>query len=129
MESHRVEQASAAGRTPVHLVGGPVRDLLLGREIRDVDLIAERIGPADDAVGSDGEQVVVGGEGTAPVARSVAAELAEALASEDVRDGGARSLRYRSHGEGPDVTVDVASVLVSERYRAPGRVCRSVAAR
>jgi tRNA nucleotidyltransferase (CCA-adding enzyme) len=112
-----VEQAVRRG-VRLYLVGGPVRDLLLGREIRDVDLIAERIGPADDAVGSDGEQVVVGGEGTAPVARSVAAELAEALASEDVRvveHGRFGTVRI----EGPDVTVDVASVR-SERYERPG---------
>lgn len=34
-ESHRV---------PIHLVGGPVRDLLLGRAIRDVDVVVETQG-------------------------------------------------------------------------------------
>ena len=37
-------------RMPVHLVGGPVRDLLLGRSIRDVDLLVEphgRFGAAE----------------------------------------------------------------------------------
>lgn len=36
----------------VHLVGGPVRDLLLGREVRDVDLIVE---PRDAASGTADE--------------------------------------------------------------------------
>ena len=34
----------------VYLVGGPVRDLLMNRVVRDVDLIVERLGDIDAAV-------------------------------------------------------------------------------
>ncbi|HEB90169.1 MAG TPA: CCA tRNA nucleotidyltransferase [Deltaproteobacteria bacterium] len=37
----RVAQASVAQDVRIHLVGGPVRDLVLGREIVDVDLVVE----------------------------------------------------------------------------------------
>ncbi len=39
--------AADARKLPVHLVGGPVRDLLLGRGLRDVDLAVERRDDAD----------------------------------------------------------------------------------
>lgn len=42
-EIARLAEASA---TPVYLVGGVVRDLLLGRETRDLDLVVEGDGPA-----------------------------------------------------------------------------------
>lgn len=45
----RVLEAADAGGTPVYLVGGPVRDLLLGRTLRDVDLLVERSGERDAA--------------------------------------------------------------------------------
>ena len=35
----RIAQVAAARKTAIHLVGGPVRDLLLERELVDVDLV------------------------------------------------------------------------------------------
>jgi tRNA nucleotidyltransferase (CCA-adding enzyme) len=37
----RIVRIAAARETPIHLVGGPVRDLLLERELVDVDLVVE----------------------------------------------------------------------------------------
>jgi len=37
----RIAQVAAARKTAIHLVGGPVRDLLLERELVDVDLVVE----------------------------------------------------------------------------------------
>jgi tRNA nucleotidyltransferase (CCA-adding enzyme) len=37
----RIVRMAAAQGTKIHLVGGPVRDLLLGREVVDVDLVVE----------------------------------------------------------------------------------------
>jgi tRNA nucleotidyltransferase (CCA-adding enzyme) len=45
----RVLEAADAASIGVHLVGGPVRDLLLGRSLRDVDLVVERAGEGDAA--------------------------------------------------------------------------------
>jgi len=102
----------------LYLVGGPVRDMLLGREIRDVDLIAERIEPVGDASGGETGTTPEDGPGMGTSDQSVAAELSEALASDDVRvveHGRFGTVRI----EGPDATVDVASVR-SERYERPG---------
>jgi tRNA nucleotidyltransferase (CCA-adding enzyme) len=74
-----------ARRLAVFLVGGPVRDLLLGREVRDVDIVVEARGAVD------------------------AVELAGALAGGDARVTahdrfGTVSLTRR------DVTIDIATV-------------------
>ncbi len=45
----RVLEAADAFEMGVHLVGGPVRDFLLGRPLRDVDLLVERAGARDAA--------------------------------------------------------------------------------
>lgn len=45
----RVLDAADARELGVHLVGGPVRDLLLGRPVRDVDLLVEPAGGRDAA--------------------------------------------------------------------------------
>jgi len=42
-----VLEAADAHGLAVHLVGGPVRDWLLGREVRDVDLVVEQPGGAE----------------------------------------------------------------------------------
>jgi tRNA nucleotidyltransferase (CCA-adding enzyme) len=42
----RIATVARAEKTPVYLVGGFVRDLLLGRENRDLDLVVEGDGPA-----------------------------------------------------------------------------------
>ena len=42
----RIAAVARAERVPVYLVGGYVRDLLLGRENRDLDLVVEGDGPA-----------------------------------------------------------------------------------
>ncbi|HXU33227.1 MAG TPA: polya polymerase, partial [Thermoanaerobaculia bacterium] len=42
----RIATVARAERVPVYLVGGFVRDLLLGRENRDLDLVVEGDGPA-----------------------------------------------------------------------------------
>ena len=36
-----IARVAAARETTIYLVGGPVRDLLLGRELVDVDLVVE----------------------------------------------------------------------------------------
>ncbi len=78
----------------VYLVGGPVRDLLLGRPLRDVDLI----------VGA------VGGEGAEALAREAAPEGARVVAHE----------RFGTvHLESPEAQIDLAT-LRSERYAHPG---------
>jgi tRNA nucleotidyltransferase (CCA-adding enzyme) len=45
----RVLEAADEGELGVHLVGGPVRDLLLGRPVRDIDLLVEPQGDRDAA--------------------------------------------------------------------------------
>lgn len=84
----------------VHLVGGPVRDLLLGREIRDVDLLVQ-----DDARASGDD-------------RGPAARLARAAAS-----AGGRVLEHGRFGtvriEEEGAHVDLASAR-SEVYPRPG---------
>jgi tRNA nucleotidyltransferase (CCA-adding enzyme) len=83
----------------VYLVGGPVRDLLLGRVLRDVDLIVE---PRD-------------GEGAAELVR-VAALAGVRVISHD-RFG---TLRLESsRGLAEDGRLDLATVR-SERYAHPG---------
>lgn len=92
------EALSAAGDElgiGIHLVGGPVRDFLLGREVRDVDLIAE---PRE------------GSGGAADVARRAA--LAGVRCTEHPRFG---TLRFEAGGE----SLDLATVR-SESYAQPG---------
>lgn len=80
----------------VHLVGGPVRDLLLGRPLRDVDLIVE---PRDDEEG-----------GAAALARAVRVPGVRALAHD--RFGTVRLSTA-------DASIDLATVR-SESYAKPG---------
>ncbi|HME72960.1 MAG TPA: hypothetical protein VKM54_24270 [Myxococcota bacterium] len=84
----------------VYLVGGPVRDLMLGRVLRDVDLIVE---PQD-------------GQGAAELVRA-ASLLGVGVVSHD-RFG---TLRLESSGRATEeeVGVDLATVR-SERYAHPG---------
>jgi tRNA nucleotidyltransferase (CCA-adding enzyme) len=79
-----LREADARGLA-VFLVGGPVRDLLLGREVRDVDLVVERRG----ALG--------------------AVELAGAVAGGDTRVTAHDRFGTVSLA-GRDVTIDIASV-------------------
>lgn len=78
----------------LHLVGGPVRDLLLGRPLRDVDLLVE---------GADGERV-------AALARSIAPEGARVISHDHF---GTVSIR------GGDVAIDLAAAR-SETYAQVG---------
>jgi tRNA nucleotidyltransferase (CCA-adding enzyme) len=88
-----VAEAERRG-VPIYLVGGPVRDVLLGREIADVDLIAETKPECD------------------------AAELAQAAAP-----AGAQVRVYDRFGtlsiSTADASVDLAAVR-RESYRHPG---------
>jgi tRNA nucleotidyltransferase (CCA-adding enzyme) len=84
----------------VYLVGGPVRDLLLGRVLRDVDLIVE---PRD----GQGAQELAG-----------AASLAGARVVPHDRFGTLR-LEHSSRTAEEDGGVDLATVR-SERYAHPG---------
>ncbi len=82
----------------IHLVGGPVRDFLLGRPLRDVDLVAE---PREGARGK--------GDAAAVVA---AAKLSGARVVAHARFG---TVRIEQGG----AVLDVATVR-SERYASPG---------
>jgi tRNA nucleotidyltransferase (CCA-adding enzyme) len=92
-----VLDAARARGASVLLVGGPVRDLLLGRAVRDVDLIVS----LPDA----------------PAERA-AAEVAQGIAMSDlkrVEHGRFGTVRL----EGPEASVDLASMRC-ERYERPG---------
>lgn len=100
----RIVEEAGRQEMQVYLVGGPVRDMLLERPIRDVDLIvAESDAPAARAdAGSD----------------SAAVRLARRLEAQDVRvveHGRFGTVRL----ETGDATIDIASVR-SERYERPG---------
>ena len=87
--------AAEARGARVYLVGGPVRDLLLERETRDVDLTVELAG-----------------------VESAAAEIARLAAPEEVRvveHGRFGTVRLES----PDAVIDLASMR-RERYERPG---------
>jgi len=96
----RLVTAAAARDTRLYLVGGPVRDFLLGREIRDVDLIFQPPAAPAGAVG----------EANADWVRK--AISAEHRVVEHSRFG---TLRI----EGEDCTVDLARVR-RESYERPG---------
>ena len=86
-----IAEAQRASGTPIHLVGGAVRDLLLGRPTIDADLVAE-------------------GDGVA-VARSLAASLGGRLVVH--APFGTAELHLPGH------VLDVASTR-RERYETPG---------
>lgn len=92
-----IESADRSGQA-VYLVGGPVRDLLLGRAVRDVDLIVEE----------------KGGEGAPELARRAAPE-------------GARTLTHGRFGtvrlESGKTRIDLATVR-SETYPHAGALPR-----
>jgi tRNA nucleotidyltransferase (CCA-adding enzyme) len=92
--ARRVIEAADAGGLAVYLVGGPVRDLLLGRSVRDVDLVVE---PRD---GQDAETL----------ARAAAPEGAEIVAHD--RFGTVRI-------DGSEASLDLATVR-SETYDHDG---------
>jgi len=100
-----IASAARAGAS-LYLVGGPVRDLLLDRAIRDVDLIVE---PRSDARPR---------RGAAPGRGSLAARVARAAAG-----GDAKVVEYDRFGtvriQGPDDSIDIATVR-SEIYGSPG---------
>src|SRR5262245_14768680 len=99
-----VERLAAAAEglgLGVHLVGGPVRDLLLGRALLDVDLLVEGTRPGAAALlaraaAAPGERVVAHGRfGTVSVhAHAGVVDLAQA-----------RAERYATDGALPDVRV------------------------
>jgi tRNA nucleotidyltransferase (CCA-adding enzyme) len=102
----RVTDAARRQSMQLYLVGGPVRDYLLGREIRDVDLIVQ------------GGDVSVNDSADQPGDRSAAAVLARALTGDDVRvveHGRFGTVRVESG----DAILDIASVR-RERYERPG---------
>jgi tRNA nucleotidyltransferase (CCA-adding enzyme) len=90
----RVIESAERGGFAVHLVGGPVRDFLLGVPVRDVDLVVEPRG----------------GEGAPALAALAAPEGGRAVVHE--RFGTARL-------EGPAGSLDLATAR-SERYPHPG---------
>jgi tRNA nucleotidyltransferase (CCA-adding enzyme) len=89
-----VLRAAEAKDVAVYLVGGPVRDLLLGRALRDADLIVEP------------------GEGVDAAALAAAAAPAGTRIVSHGRFGTVRL-------EGPDAAVDLATTR-RERYARPG---------
>ncbi len=100
----RAVAAAAEAGLEAHLVGGPVRDLLLDREIRDVDLL---IAPRDP-----------NGFATFDADASPAGGLAEQLASSGgrvVTHGRFGTVRIEEEG----AHVDLASAR-TETYRRPG---------
>src|SRR5918997_2037560 len=109
------------GLSGVHLVGGAVRDLLVGREPRDLDLVAERDGPAVAATlaASLGQQepVVHGRFATASldgvnVATARAESYARPGALPDVRPGSIEEDMARR-----DFTVNAIAVGLSPDVR------------
>jgi tRNA nucleotidyltransferase (CCA-adding enzyme) len=98
-----VLRAADAAAFGVYLVGGPVRDLLLGRPLRDVDLLIEE---------------ATGGSAAAPAAERLARR---------VELGGLRRVAYDRFGtvrlEAGGAEVDLAS-LRSETYAHPGALPR-----
>ncbi len=93
----RLIDAARTSGAGLYLVGGPVRDLLLGRPLRDLDLIVQ--GVADEGLGA-------------------AAALAARL-----EDSGARVVEHGRFGTvnvtSGDASIDLASVR-SETYERPG---------
>lgn len=84
--------AAERAAVPVYLVGGPVRDLLLGRALRDVDLVAEADADALQALARDavpGARVVAHARfGTLHVERDGAAlDVASARRERYAHDG------------------------------------------
>lgn len=90
----RIARVAAARGTPLYLVGGPVRDLLLGRRLRDLDLLVE--------------------EDPVPLAEAVVRDAAGGTLSVEAptRFG---TLRIT----GAETSVDVARAR-RERYERPG---------
>jgi len=97
----RLVQAAEGAGLRLHLVGGPVRDLLLDREIRDVDLLVEPIGAEADP------------QRDAPAKR--VAEAAMQPGARIVAHGRFGTVRLEEEG----AHVDLASAR-TERYRRPG---------
>ena len=101
----RVVAAADAEGLEAHLVGGPVRDLLLGREIRDVDLL---VAPADVP-----PEAPPGATDDSPA--QALAERACAPGGRVVAHGRFGTVRLEEEG----AHVDLASAR-TERYRRPG---------
>jgi len=99
-----VERVVACGETlglGVHLVGGPVRDLLLGRPLVDVDLLVESRGePSLGAAVRLGERAAAVGERCIAHPRFGTARLVGSEAAVDL--AAARAERYARAGALPD---------------------------
>jgi len=104
---------AAAGQDGVHLVGGAVRDLLLGREPRELDVVVE--GDIDALVARLGAVATVHGRfGTATVTRGACRwDLASARAEDYARPGALPDVRSAGIDEDlrrRDVTINAIAL-------------------
>lgn len=96
----RLRKAAPDAGVTLHLVGGPVRDWLLGRDIRDVDLLVESAAPPES-------------DGASPAQRI--AEAVRGTSGRVVTHGRFGTVRLERGG----AQVDLASAR-TEHYKRPG---------